>query len=61
MAAALQVAHSPWQGSHVLVEVFSNKFVATHAVGQEVDSKNLPTGHEEHCVSAAPVHVEQFP
>ena len=58
LAAPVQVAHSPWQGSQVLVDEFSKTLLATHAVGQVVPSRYLPLGQLEHWVDAAPVHSE---
>ena len=57
----LQLAHSPWHGSQVFVEEFSNTFVATQAVGQVVPSKNLPVGHDVQFEAKGPVHSAQLP
>ena len=48
------VAQSLWQASQVLLDVFSNTLVATHAVGHFVPSRYLEPVQEEHSVFRGP-------
>ena len=61
LAAPLQVAHSAWQASQVLVVEFSKTLVAPQDVGQVDPSRNLPLGQLEHSEFKLPVHSAQSP